>query len=228
MKRKINLTEGELHRLIKESVKQVLNEAYSDAQYAHLAGQAHGALNSFGGKVKGIFNPNWKKKKEKQRDRFAKQATGSGLLSNDIHRNKKSRNSDGNVTANVIGYSGKGPTYNYYKSEFNKKNKETPFEIQNHAFHIDKDGKYHSLNGDRTAVPRKYIRDKRDEYFKDGAIVRDLSNKYDNLANSNQTLNTAFRDGVASVKRKGEIKKTRGGNFKFDTGTNSDTFKYWK
>lgn len=40
----VRLTESDLHRIIKESVNNILNEAFSDAQYANLAGQAHGGI----------------------------------------------------------------------------------------------------------------------------------------------------------------------------------------
>lgn len=50
-------------------------EAYNQAQYANLAGQANGALNTIGGKLKGFFNPDWKKRKERQERSFANAAT---------------------------------------------------------------------------------------------------------------------------------------------------------
>ena len=58
----IKVRESQLRNIIKESINIVLQEAYNSVQYANLAGQANGALNSFGGKVKGFFNPQWKAK----------------------------------------------------------------------------------------------------------------------------------------------------------------------
>ena len=44
-KQSVRVSEAQLRQIIRESVDTVINEAYSDAQYAHLAVQAHGALN---------------------------------------------------------------------------------------------------------------------------------------------------------------------------------------
>ena len=43
-KQSVRVSEAQLHQIVKESVEKIVNEAYSDAQYAHLAGQANGAL----------------------------------------------------------------------------------------------------------------------------------------------------------------------------------------
>lgn len=72
MKQKIQITENELNDIIKE----VINEVYNNAQYANLAGQAQGALDSFGGRLKGFFNPKWKQRKQRQVQRFG--GAGSG------------------------------------------------------------------------------------------------------------------------------------------------------
>ena len=55
-----------------------MNEAYSQPQYANLAGQANGALSTWGGKIKGIFNPQWKARKQRQEKLFGNTAVGLG------------------------------------------------------------------------------------------------------------------------------------------------------
>ena len=74
--RKMMISEEKLRRIVNDSVQELLDEAYSDMQYAHLAGQADSALNSLGGRIKGLFFPNWKARKLRQRGLFANQAVG--------------------------------------------------------------------------------------------------------------------------------------------------------
>ena len=71
----IRLTESDLHRIIKESVNNILNEVLDeptehDDAY-RLAGAAKGATETLGGKIKGMFNPKWKERKQRQYDLFA-------------------------------------------------------------------------------------------------------------------------------------------------------------
>ena len=75
MKKIIRLTENDLHQIIKESVQNIISEVLNDP-VAHedayaLAGAAKGATKTLGGKIKGMFNPAWKARKERQYNTFA-------------------------------------------------------------------------------------------------------------------------------------------------------------
>ena len=230
MKQRIVITESDLHRMIKESVQEVINEAYSDAQYANLAGQAYGATNSLGGKIKGMFNPQWKKRKERQMKKFADQATG-GVYSSQYAQNKNSENNGGDKRANYAGYSGKGPTYDYVSNKFNKDNKETPFEYRRSSYHYDKDAPFDKaftkLNHDGEVLTSQDVLDKRNEFLKNNNL--DKNQEWTDVKDTHSMLNRAFNDGKNSVKNKGKIQKTSGGNtYTYGTGTQSDTFKKWK
>lgn len=67
----IKLTERQLREMIDVAV----NEALTQSAYANLAGQANGATSTLGGKIKGLFNPKWKERKQRQEKEFAKAAT---------------------------------------------------------------------------------------------------------------------------------------------------------
>jgi hypothetical protein len=74
-KKLIRLTESDLHRIVKESVEKIISEVLNDP-VAHedayaLAGAAKGATKTLGGKLKGMFNPAWKARKERQYNAFA-------------------------------------------------------------------------------------------------------------------------------------------------------------
>lgn len=87
MIRKVRLTESDLHRIVKESVKRIIREFEEDDDnvivnevlnnpVAHedaysLAGAAQGATKTLGGRIKGMFNPSWKARKERQSNAFA-------------------------------------------------------------------------------------------------------------------------------------------------------------
>lgn len=71
---KVRLTENDIKTIVAEAVIEYLNEAYTGDQYAHLAGQANGAMSTLGGKIKGIFNPEWKKRKKRQEREFGRAA----------------------------------------------------------------------------------------------------------------------------------------------------------
>lgn len=71
---KVRLTENDIKSIVAEAVIEYLNEAYTGDQYAHLAGQANGAMSTLGGKIKGIFNPEWKKRKKRQEREFGRAA----------------------------------------------------------------------------------------------------------------------------------------------------------
>lgn len=72
---KVKLTENDIKSIVAEAVIDYLNEAYTGDQYAHLAGQANGALSTLKGKLKGLVNPEWKKRKQRQEREFGRAAT---------------------------------------------------------------------------------------------------------------------------------------------------------
>lgn len=127
-KKIVRLTESQLHNIIAESVYRMLqenevDEAYNQLQYAHLAGQADGALNSFGGKIRGLFDKNWKKRKERQKDLFGRTVRGTQY-------NRHYMNND-DQGIGMFAYN-RNPKYNSdsYRHEFDPDNKENPFVMQ--------------------------------------------------------------------------------------------------
>lgn len=74
-KKLVRLTEGDLHRIIKESVNNILNEVLDEPtehdEAYRLAGAAKGATETLGGKLKGMINPKWKERKQRQYELFA-------------------------------------------------------------------------------------------------------------------------------------------------------------
>lgn len=213
-----------LHRMIKESVRQVLREAYSDAQFAHLAGQAYGATNTLGGKLKGFFNPKWKKRKQRQMNNFAQQATSTP---NSYSRTKGSENNGGTNVAHELGYgNGQGPVYNFVDNKFNAKNKEKPFEIQRNVYQKNSDNSYTNFKSNGEVVSNQDVRNKSNEFFNDK--LYDKSDQWQNVADANTMLNHAFNDGVNAVKRKGKKQKTSNGQTTYQTGTKGHSFNKWR
>ena len=74
MKRRIKLTESDLHRIVNESVRRVIDEIVDNRfDAAEMAGAAQGAAHgsTLGTKLKGWFNPQWKARKQRQADLLA-------------------------------------------------------------------------------------------------------------------------------------------------------------
>lgn len=216
MKQKLRLTERELENLISESVKRVLNEAYSDAQYANLAGQANGALTSFGGRLKGLFNPKWKARKQRQMKDFANQATGN-------NNNPHSSTNDGENNYGRNKMIMPAHNYNdedngiidYVANDFNKNNKKSPFELKRNTYAVSnvRDGKEFiglSPNGE-TFTPND-LEDRQKFNFKRNPEMR---KQFLDTVKGNSQLNNAFKQG----------KKARKKNA---TGTRSQYFKSLK
>ena len=235
MRKIVRLTEGDLHRIVKESIGRVINEAYSDAQYAHLAGQANGALNSLGGRLRGMFSPKWKKRKERQMKKFADQAT---------HQNygyEKSSTNGGEYNGGGAHYRMPGYDYtlsnggqaDFIDNSFNPENQKSPFEMKRTQRYVTVDNPG-DLFSNRTSRPmgndgRVYSSDETNDMAHQHAD-RGEWDKFDamrKLADSNSMLNRAFRQGQKA--RKGRTHKTFGGETYTDgTGTNSDAFKRLK
>ena len=209
----------------------MLGEAYSDAQYAHLAGQASGALNSFGGKLKGMFNPNWKARKERQMRKFANQATGDGYQ----YGNSSTKGGDNNYGRKTVNMSGNDYTYehggtrDYIENNFNAKNKENPFEMQRSQRYVEpKANGSRPLSHNGEVYSRKDVADMRNYYGQDDKnFDHDKYNEYDDVMHGNGQLNRAFQQGQQS--RKGGTYNTVGGTtYTNGTGTSSGAFKRLK
>ena len=229
------MREAQLNQIIRESVATVINEAYSDAQYAHLAGQANGALNSFGGRLKGMFNPKWKNRKERQMRNFADQATHN----NWSYRKSSTDGGDynnGGATYRMPGYNykyGKGGQVDYIDNRFNQKNSKSPFEMTRHHYYATVDDPSNRISGesyrDMDNNGDVYSRSKTLSIAKQHADNNEWD-KYDqmeDLRDSNSMLNTAFQRGQQA--RKGKTYKTAGaGTYTNGTGTSSSAFKSLK
>ena len=209
---KIILTESELRRIVKESVKHVLDEAYNNTQYANLAGQASGALDSFGGKVKGFFNPKWQQRKERQLNKFAKAATTRDskpyLMKNDEY-------GDGDASYNK---QNARHDRDYFNNTYTK-DKNNPFQIRRNQY--DDSGFGHHTKGMSDG-----------EYY-EPSEMQDIDNQYGynddkaKVRSVNSRLNRAFEVGRNATMGKTKKGDTNGGGVRLDgTGTNNGMFKH--
>lgn len=234
MKRRIRLTESDLHRIVRESVERVINEAYSDSQYAHLAGQASGALNSFGGRLRGIFDPKWKNRKKRQMQKFANQATGDNLYSYSKSSTNGGENNLGRSSLTLpnhdITYS-KGGTADYISNSFNGTGKgDNPFQYKRTNYYsrgseAPSDSRYTNLSHNGETYNTRHEFD--DAYNAANPFGKKTSDAYFDTTGGHSDLNKAFRQGRNA--RKGNTIKFSGGNsFQNGTGTRSEYFKHLK
>ena len=229
MKRVIRLTENDLHRIVKESVEQIINEAYSDTQYAHLAGQANGALNSFGGRLKGFFNPKWKQRKERQMKLFGNQAVRDNF-GYENSSTKGGENNNGGKNALLPGNGGN--VTNAITNEFNPNNTKSPYELtKNHYQAVKSPNKVTNdiqfLSGHGSKFSRKDVNNMADTY---SAGLKRNWNKWDefnNVSTGNADLNKAFKLGQNARKGK-PIRMSNGDEYNNGTGTNTDAFRRLK
>ena len=164
-----------------------MNEAYSQPQYANLAGQANGALSTWGGKIKGIFNPQWKARKQRQEKLFGNTAVGLG------NHNSVVGNEDFNDP-----YLQQSNKYDYdnYHNYFTKNDKENPFVIRRGQWNDGGFGKtYYGPKHNQTITRRDLLQkhaynDLNSEQYQDNAS---------DLAHSNYTLNAAYRNGRSAA-----------------------------
>ncbi len=234
MKKTIRLTESEFRAMVQETVETVINEAYSDAQYAHLAGQAHGALNSFGGRLKGMFNPKWKNRKERQMNKFANQATHQNY-GYENSSTKGGDNNDGDTIYKMPNHNytwSNGGQADYIENSFNQKNSESPFELKRTQKYVTVDDPSNSFSRRSSRAMANdgnvYSRDETRNIASQHADNNEWD-KYDqmnNLRNSNYMLNRAFKQGQRA--RKGETYNSRSGAYTNGTGTNSGAFNRLK
>ena len=212
-KRVIRLTESDLRRVINESVKRIISEDLTQQQYAHLAGQADGALSSFGGKVKGFFNPKWKQRKERQRREFSNASTelgGKHIVPNST-RNVSNKFYDNPM--NSDSYS------DFYTHSFRRGGGENPYEIKRlqgrlHPTEPNEYGPKHGeiksreeLKGD-VQNHYGYLRDEHPEAYSDEM------ERVNDFTNDNYMLNSVYNNG-----------RMTGRGQKGETGTRSAYFK---
>lgn len=209
---KIILTESELRRIVKESVKHVLDEAYNNTQYANLAGQASGALDSFGGKVKGFFNPKWKQRKDRQLDKFAKAAT---TRDSEPYLMKNDEYGDGDAS-----YNKQNAIHDrdYFNNTYTK-DKNNPFQIRRNQYNDSGFGNHTKGMSDG-------------EYY-EPSEMQDIDNHYGynddkaKVRSVNSRLNRAFEVGRNAAMGKTKKGETNGGGVRLDgTGTNNGMFKH--
>lgn len=229
MKKIIRLTENDLHRIVKESVNNVLNEAYSDMQYAHLAGQANGALNSFGGRLKGLFNPKWRKRKERQMELFGNQAA-HGNFGYGNSSTKGGENNNGRKNALLPGNGGN--VTNAISNDFNPNNTKSPYEITKKHYQamtkpdrVTPDIQY--LSGHGTKFSRNDVGNMADTYSADLKRNWNKWDEFNDVRMANADLNDAFKSGQNARKGK-PINFMNGNSYENGTGTGSEYFKSLK
>lgn len=219
MKQRIKLKESQLRDIIKECVVDCLDEAYNQLQYANLSGQADGALNTLGGKIKGMFNPKWKERKQRQRKKFADAATDSTFRNPHIASNKG---------IELTGTADPTHSYDYdrFWNEFDPENtKNRPFAIKRHQHNRVGDNlvngpRHGEVVSDRTEYMDQ-IQNWRNKHKQSGKYtIKDREDDSDFL-DTNYSLNKAF--GVGRRAAQGKI-KPKNKKF-FGTGTQNALFK---
>ena len=219
MKQLIRLTESDLHRIINESVNSIINEAFSDSQYAHLAGQANGALNSFGGKVKGFFNPKWKQRKKRQEKLFANQAVGDPFRK--YSSTSDGDNNYGSKIAKMPGYNydyHNGGTYDALGNSYNGNG----FDVSRSQYKVDSNGNWNKGKDYGEKFSGQDVRQLRNRPYNTDAEYED----FDNVQFGNKQLNKAFQQGKEA--RSGKDVRTFNGTYKNGTGIGSKAFKNLK
>lgn len=228
IKKRIKLTESELRRIVNEVLVESMNngllsEAYNELQYANLAGQANGALNTVGGKLRGMFDRKWKNRKERQQKKFGLAAQGyadeNNFMKNDDINNYSSEIADGHHM------------YDRYANKYDGKDNETPFKMKRQQFtggsYINGAQHGETMNGTtndfrRQASNRLVNREINHDYGYDSdAYDQDIS-----FSRTNDNLNKQFKNGRDNAM--GKVKKgsrTMGGVSNYGTGTQNGQFK---
>ena len=210
-----------------------IDEAYNRVQYANLAGQADGALNTFGGKLRGIFDKEWKQRKERQRNEFGNAAIGVAS------RNNLMDNDD------ITTYSSKMPNTPYevdnYCHSFNSKANtshvndpskyEEPFTIERNQFTEPRYGLRNTVYGGAHGT-EKSIKDFNDMRYERNRTERgrfdgeDGERRDSGFAYTHRQLNNAYKNGKLNAMGKMKGTETdRMGNNLTGTGTKNGRFK---
>lgn len=202
------LADTQLHQIVKESINSVLNEAYNTRQYANLAGQANGALNTFGGKIKGLFNPKWKARKQRQEKLF-----GRG---GDSYYNRVGSSAMADNTENS------SYQHDYFFNRYNNERRgENPYEIERSQYNMPNAFDIQHGKQDGQTMSRQEFRNK---YGINGQNIEG----YDDVGYENSSLNNAYQQGrnVAMGKYK-DGEKTYGGTPLNGTGTRNGAFQHY-
>lgn len=208
---KIRLSESQLRTIVRENIEDILNEAYNQYQYAHLAGQANGALSTLGGKIKGLFNPKWKARKQRQEKLFGNEG--------DSWHNVVGSHSRADISDSLY-------DYDYFNNAYNHKLRgKRPYEITRTQYDRVRrpNGGYDLENGGRNGqtMPRKDFSEK---YGFRGKNIKGA----DDVAWDNSMLNSAYefgRNAAMGKYKKGA--KTSGGTSLTGTGTRNGMFQYY-
>lgn len=204
MGKKVVLTESQLCDIIKECVNEACDEAWNQEQFANFAGQADGALNTFGGKLRGFFDRDWKLRKERQKNNFANiAANGSEMYKNSVINAKDD-------SANVTGKNRLNTYYTYdgenvgYDKDYKD---EAPFKIRRSQFNVyePKDGGAPIIskgpkNGEMTE-PYEYSRKAREEYKDDDKrMFREyVGSEREKMGKDARMLNRSYANGKESA-----------------------------
>ena len=203
----IKVRESQLRNIIKESINIVLQEAYNSVQYANLAGQANGALNSFGGKVKGFFNPQWKARKQRQEKLFAK--------GGDSQYNRVGSSAIANNTPNS------SYQHDYFTNQYNQKRSgEAPYEIQRSQYDMPNAFDIQRGKQDGETISKQ---DFRGEYGVNGKNIEG----YDDVTYENSSLNNAYNIGRNAAMGKNKGAKASGGYRLDGTGTQNGAVQHY-
>lgn len=189
-----------------------------------------GALNSMGGKIRGMVDPKWKQRKERQMEKFAQQASGFG---NDVSRTKDSEH---NVTSTAsLEDNHFGDNRNYITNDFNK---DGGFDMTRNHYRVDPDKLVGRINyhygDDGQTLSYDDIRDMKNKYRENENFYNneELQNKDEELSkirSSNSRLNTAFQIGQ-NARKNNSYQMYDKENRKWDdvqngTGIKSQAFK---
>lgn len=197
MGQKVRLTESQLNEIIKECVNEALDEAWNSEQFANFAGQAYGAMNTLGGRLRGMFDHDWKNRKTRQMLRFADMSLGkSGRYSNSLDKSDDSyRNADT--------YRERPSCYNVdlERNDFNHKEGggDSPYKVRRAQFDADENNKV-TRRGPHHGE-RKTADEYKDELTKKGEYS--LADKTYKIYADNKMLNKAFKNGRDSAMGKG-------------------------
>lgn len=230
MRRRIRLTESDLHRIVKESVARILSEdveeAYNNAQYANLAGQANGARTSLGGRIKGLFNPKWAARKKRQEQLFGSTAGGN----NYAYQNSLAQNGGMGDVSTYLELPGHNATYSnggqndYMTNRFDTQNGgENPYQMKRSQYSTS--GGYGSTRTPGRNDQQIYSPGDFREDFIDGENDTNARADAIDFKAGNSTLNRAYAQGRNAARGK-KMVNSRGVNLG-GTGTRNGAFRQY-
>ncbi len=132
----VKINEAQLKKIVAESVKKVLNEAFTPQQYAYFTGAAQKAAKDNGGNaLSRTFNPKQKAyydRKQRQMEKFGRAAVGQANGNNYV----QDPNEKGENFQNAISYKKReGYDTNDIRATYNPNSKgSTPFEMQRRQY----------------------------------------------------------------------------------------------